>query len=242
MADRPRTVDASVRLAARRRQRRRRRILQVGSVLVVLAVAVAALWTVYFSSSFAATTVSVTGTTVLSASDVTAAAQVPLGTPLARIDTKAIAARVQKLKAVSAVTVTRVLPHGVRIAVKERTAVYALSESSGFDLVDASGIAYTSVLGVPKGLVVASLSGDDQRLRRDVATVVAALPQALHDRAVLVTAETPDSIVIELSGGAEVVWGSADSSNQKAQVIAALLSVRASVYDVSSPSHPTTKG
>ncbi len=242
MADRPRTVDASVRLAARRRQRRRRRILQVGSVLAVLAVAAAALWTVYFSSTFAATTVSVTGTTVLSAGDVTAAAQVPLGTPLARIDTKAIAARVQKLQAVAAVTVTRVVPHGVRIAVKERTAVYALSASSGFDLVDASGVAYTSVPDVPKGLVVASISGgDDQRLRRDVATVVAALPPAVHDRAVLVTAETPDSIVIELSGGAEIVWGSADSSSQKAQVIAALLSVRASVYDVSSPSHPTTK-
>jgi cell division protein FtsQ len=79
-------------------------------------------------------------------------------------------------------------------------------------------------------------------LRHDVATVVTALPKVLRDRAVLISAETPDSIVIELSGGAEVVWGSAESSAQKAQVIVALLSVKASVYDVSSPSHPTTKG
>lgn len=242
MADRPRTVPASVRLANKRKQRLRRRILVVTAVLGVLAVVAGVLWTVLVSSAFAATTVSVTGTTVLSTDEVTAAAKVPLGTPLARIDTDAIATRVKELKAVADVTVTRVLPHGVKIAVKERTAVYALSSSGGFDLVDASGVAYSSVVDAPKGLVVASITGDDERLRHDVATVVTALPQALRDKAALVTAETPDSIVIELSGGAEVVWGSAESSGQKAQVIAALLSQKASVYDVSSPSHPTTKG
>ena len=241
MADRPRTVDASVRLAKKRRQRLRRRILVVASVVVVLALVGGVAWTVLFSSAFAATTVSVSGTTVLSADDVTAAAKVPLGTSLARIDTTAIATRVKQLKAVADVTVTRVVPHGIKIVVKERTAVYALSASSGFDLVDASGVAYTSVVDAPKGLVVASITGDDERLRHDVATVVVALPQALRDRAVLITAGTPDSIVIELSGGVEVVWGSADDSAQKSQVIATLLSVKASVYDVSSPSHPTTK-
>jgi cell division protein FtsQ len=241
VADRPRTVDASVRLAAKRRQRLRRRILVVASAVVVLAIAAGVTWTVLFSSAFAASTVLVSGTSVLSSADVTAAAQVPLGTPLARIDTAAIATRVKQLKPVADVQVSRVLPHGVRIVVKERTAVYALSSGSGFDLVDASGVAYTSVVDAPQGLVVASITGGDERLRHDVATVVVALPQALRDRAVLITAETPDSIVIELSGGAEVVWGSADDSAQKSQVIAALLSVKASVYDVSSPSHPTTK-
>ena len=242
MADRPRTVDASVRLAAKRRQRLRRRILQVGTAVVVLAVVASVVWVVYFSSAFAATTVSVSGTSVLTADEVTAAAKVPLGTPLARLDTAAVATRVKQLKAVADVTVTRSIPHGVKIAVTERTAVYALSSSSGFDLVDASGVSFTTVADTPKGIVVATISGDDERLRKDVATVVVALPQALRERAVLITADTPDSIVIELSGGAEVIWGSADSSAQKAQVIAALLSVKASVYDVSSPSHPTTKG
>jgi cell division protein FtsQ len=241
VADRPRTVDASVRLAARRRERLRRKILIVCGAVVAVSVLAGVLWVVFYSSAFAATTVSVTGTSVLTADEVTAAAQVPMGTPLARLDTAAIAARVNQLKAVADVTVTRSVPHGVKIAVKERTAVYAVSSGSGFDLVDAAGVPFTSVADAPKGLVVASISGDDERLRRDVATVVAALPQALRDRAVLINVATPDSILIELSGGAEVVWGSAENSVQKAQVIAALLSVKASVYDVSSPSHPTTK-
>ncbi|HEY5515944.1 MAG TPA: hypothetical protein VIK12_07040, partial [Pengzhenrongella sp.] len=82
MADRPRTADASVRLAHRRRQQLRRRILRVAIALVVAAVIAGGVWVVFFSQAFAATTVSVTGTSVLTAHQVTAAAQVPLGTPL----------------------------------------------------------------------------------------------------------------------------------------------------------------
>jgi cell division protein FtsQ len=241
VADRVRTVDASVRLATKRRQRLRRRILAVTASVAVVALVAGVLWLVYFSSAFAATTVSVTGTSVLTAAEVTSAAEVPLGTPLVRLDTTAIANRVKQLKAVADVTVTAAVPHGVKIAVKERTAVYAVSTSNGFDLVDASGVPYTSVVDAPAGLIVATIPGDDDRLRKDVATVVTALPKVLRDRAVLISAETPDSIVIELSGNAEVVWGSAESSAQKAQVIEALMKVKASVYDVSSPSHPTTK-
>lgn len=242
MADRPRTADASVRLAHRRRQQLRRRILRVAVALAAVAVVAGGVWVVFFSQAFAATTVSVTGTSVLTADQVTAAAQVPLGTPLARLDTAAIAARVKLLKPVADVTVTRVVPNKVKIAVTERAAVYAVSSGSGFDLVDASGVPYTSVSAVPQGLMVATINGDDARLRRDVATVVTALPQTLRDRAVLISADTADSIVIELTGGAEVIWGSAENSAQKSQVMVALLSVKASVYDVSSPSHPTTKG
>lgn len=207
----------------------------------ILALLVAGAWLVYLSPVFAVTTVTVTGTSVLTPESVQAAAKVPLGTPLARLDTAAVVARVAQLKPVAGVTVTRSVPHTVKIAVKERSAVYALSSGGGFDLVDASGVDYTSVSDAPQGLVVATVTGDDQRLRRDVATIVTSLPQAVRDRAVLVTAKTPDNIVIDLNGGTEVVWGSAESSAQKAQVLAALLSVKASVYDVSAPSHPTTK-
>ena len=241
MADRPRTVDASVRLAARRRERLRRRALRLTAAIGVLVLLAVAGWVVLVSPVFAVTTVTVTGTSVLTPESVQAAAKVPLGTPLARLDTGAVVSRVAQLRAVAEVSVTRSVPHTVKIAVKERTAAYALSSAGGFDLVDSSGVDYTSVAEAPKGLVVAQISGDDERLRRDVATVVTSLPPSARDRAVLVTATTPDNIVIELNGGTEVVWGSAESSPQKAQVLGALLSVKASVYDVSSPSHPTTK-
>ncbi len=241
MAERTRPADASVRLAQRRRQAVRKRLRRAFVAALVLVVVAGGVWVVGFSAALAVTAVSVTGTSVLTAEQVTAAAQVPMGTPLVRLDVAAIEKRVALLKPVASVQVTRSLPNKVTIAVTERRAVYAVSAGSGFDLVDATGVPYTSVMDVPAGLLVANITGDSERLRRDVATVATALPKVLRDRAVLVNAASPDSIVIELRGGAEVVWGSAENSEEKAGVIAALLTISASVYDVSSPSHPTTK-
>jgi len=241
VAERTRPADASVRLAQRRRQAVRKRLRRAFVAALVLVVVAGGAWVVGFSQALAVTAVSVTGTSVLTAEEVTAAAQVPMGTPLVRLDVAAIEKRVALLKPVASVQVTRSLPNKITIAVTERRAVYAVSAGSGFDLVDATGVPYTSVMDVPAGLLVANITGDSERLRRDVATVATALPKVLRDRAVLVNAASPDSIVIELRGGAEVVWGSAENSEEKAGVIAALLTISASVYDVSSPSHPTTK-
>jgi cell division protein FtsQ len=241
VAERARPADASVRLAQRRRQRLLLRLRRVLVAVLVVAALAGGVWVVGFSQAFAVTKVSVTGASVLTPEQVTAVARVPIGTPLVRLDVKAIEKRIASLKPVAAVSVTRSLPNRVTIAITERQPVYAVSAGSSFDLVDSSGVPYTSVTDVPAGLLVANISGGSDRLRKDVATVATAMPKVLRDKAVLVNAASPDSIVIELRGGAEVVWGSAEKSDEKATVIAALLSISASVYDVSSPSHPTTK-
>ncbi|OZB89611.1 MAG: cell division protein, partial [Microbacterium sp. 14-71-5] len=51
------------------------------------------------------------------------------------------------------------------------------------------------------------------------------------------TASTPDDIVLKLSGGAQVVWGSAEQSALKTRSLQALMKVNPSAasYDVSSP-------
>ena len=54
--------------------------------------------------------------------------------------------------------------------------------------------------------------------------------------------ETIDQITLVLRDGREVLWGSADESALKAQVIDRLLvSQKAGVYDVSVPGSPTTR-
>jgi cell division protein FtsQ len=45
-----------------------------------------------------------------------------------------------------------------------------------------------------------------------------------------------------LSDGSEVRWGSAEESGLKADVLATLMSVPATTYDVSVPGLPTTTG
>jgi len=55
-----------------------------------------------------------------------------------------------------------------------------------------------------------------------------------------VVLSSADSILLELRDGDQVRWGSAESSQQKAAVLAALLQIPATVYDVSVPEQPTT--
>ena len=73
------------------------------------------------------------------------------------------------------------------------------------------------------------------------ATVVALLPAPVAARAVSLTVESVDRIVIQLEAGRQLVWGSAEQSELKGQVAVALLTVEASLYDVSAPSHPATR-
>ncbi len=59
------------------------------------------------------------------------------------------------------------------------------------------------------------------------------------------TAATADDVTLELAGGAQVVWGSAEDSALKATVLAALMRAAppdtVSQYDVSAPSSPVTE-
>ena len=76
---------------------------------------------------------------------------------------------------------------------------------------------------------------------KDVATVVSAVAPVLGERITLLQASAVDRIEIQLSDGDTIVWGSAEQSQVKAQVLSVLLSQEASVYDVSAPHAPTTR-
>ena len=62
------------------------------------------------------------------------------------------------------------------------------------------------------------------------------------DQPIVRGATTIDQISLVLKDGRTVIWGSADESDTKAEVLATLLAtVQAGTYDVSVPSKPTTK-
>jgi cell division protein FtsQ len=77
---------------------------------------------------------------------------------------------------------------------------------------------------------------------RSVVAVSAALPADLRARVSSITAGSPDSITLRLDGGVKVVWGSAEQSDRKVAVLAALMHRKARVYDVSAPDLPVTQG
>lgn len=223
-------------------QRRRRLWLGGGLAAGVLFVALAS-YLVFFSSVFAAQKVTVEGTSLLSASDVTATAQVRLGEPLLTQDLNAVTQRIENLPAVHSAEVQRDFPDTVAITVTERQAAYLREREAGYDWVDLEGVAFHHTPEPVEGELLAIVAAveDEQRLLADVAVVATAFPQELRPEVVSVQADTTDRITIHLEGGRIVVWGSAQDSQLKSEVISALLSVEAEVYDVSAPGHPTTK-
>ena len=233
--------DLTARLRIRRRRGRGRRLRPLLLALLALAVAASVAYLVRFSPVFDVRTVEVRGAAMVGADAVRARADVPSGIPLASVDASAIAQRVAGLPPVARAQVTRTWPHTITIDVTERTPVFQRVDGHHYQWVDDQGVIFhDSTTADPKLPQVATPSVDNALLT-DVATVVKSLPGDLRGQVAGITAVTRDDIVLILKDHRRVVWGSADSSTLKAQVTLALLHVRASVYDVSSPANPTSR-
>lgn len=238
---------------ARRRWRGRmgrwRALLVTGAVV---AVAGGAGWLVLGSEALDVDAVAVQGTRLLSPAEVERAAEVPPGAPLARLDLDAVRARVENLLAVESVAVTRDWPGTVRVVVTERQAVAVVESDGARRGLDAEGVLFRGYRSPPEGLplvrsddLAAALSDDGASTAdalREVALVVESLPPSVSRRVDHVDVASLDSIALVLGDGSRVRWGSAEDSALKADVLATLMSVDASTYDVSVPGLPTTSG
>lgn len=218
----------------------RLRLLLLGMLLLLALGA----WAVLVSTWLGVREVSVTGAQHLSAEQLRQAAGIVPGTPLARLDTSVVASRVEAVPGVADVDVDRSWPHGVRITVTESRPVAVVLEDGSFFAMDETGVLFRTLSKAPERLPLVradSLApeGRDAALAQ-VADVVGSLSPDIARRVDHVEVSSADSILLELRDGDQVRWGSAESSQQKAAVLAALLQIPATVYDVSVPEQPTT--
>lgn len=223
--------------SARRRLVGRRAVLGFVAAGLTLVLAVAGLIVVYRTSVFAVRQISVTGTRVLAAGTVRAAAGVPDGVPLASVDLSAVRRRVEALLPVRVAQVTRDWPHTLAVAVTERTPVAAVPHGSGYRLIDRTGLPFRTVADRPAHLLVAELAtpGTHDAATTAVLTVLSALTPTLRSRLVRIAAPRPTRIRLTLHNGPTIVWGDSSSSRRKAAAATALLGKHASTIDVSAP-------
>ena len=227
-----------------RRQRARRWLVwrRVLAALAGVALVGGLVWLFFFSSVLAVKGAEVRGVEVLSASDVEAVADVPLGVPLATADLDAVEARVEGLAAVSSAEASRAWPDQVRIDVTEREAVAVVSWEGQWRGMDETGVLYRTYPEQPAGLPEVTMSAATPvEALAEAAGVVQALPAAVLERVDHLEVESIDRISLELGDGSTVVWGSADESEEKAAVLEVLLRQKAKVYDVTAPGRPTIK-
>ncbi len=200
------------------------------------------MWVVFFSSFVTARDVSVTGTATLGDGRIERAADVPTGTPLARVDLDAIRARVESITAVKSAEVSRSWPHTVHIDVTERTPIAVINQGNGLQGLDDQGVLFGHYATRPKRLplVIAPPDTADEALVEG-GRVIGSLPAAIASRVDTVEVSSVDKIQLVLGNGRRVLWGSSDDSGQKAEVLAVLLRRPGQQIDVSVPARPTTQ-
>jgi cell division protein FtsQ len=199
-------------------------------------------WLLLVSPVFGVANVQVQGLSRVGETDVVDAANIAAGTPLARLDTAAVAATVGRIPAVARVDVLRDWPRGVTIVVHERVPAAVRERGSGFVLVDRTGVVFDQVATRPKHLplVSAPVSAGAPALRAAL-DVLDAVPPSIRGEVRSVRAANPDEVTVQLTHHRTVVWGDTGLGSRKGAVLAVLLTRKAAVYDVSVPDAPTTR-
>jgi len=204
----------------------------------------AGVWVFEFSPVLAVRTVTVEGVPPATIAAITDRAAVPLGTPLARVDTAAIARRVIASATLAEVTVSRSWPSTIVITASPRVPVLAVKNPQGqVQVVDARGIAYATVSAPPKGVplinAVENPPGPDS-LRAGL-VVLEALSSKQRSLVTNVTVSGANMVTLKL-GAVTVVWGGASEPELKVSVMTALLRQKGvTTIDVSAPRTPVTR-
>jgi cell division protein FtsQ len=210
--------------------------------LTAVGMVAAVVWALLGSRFLVVRSIQVTGNHLVPKSEVLAEAQIPMGLPLVRVSTSAVARRVESITQVQSARVTRDWPDRIVITVLERTPALAIRAGTGFDLVDASGVVVRQVTRKPAGMPLFTPAGavlGNPGVRATVA-VLADLPAAIARSVRSVTAPSAEAVTLHLARGTTVDWGNSSQSAQKAHELAILLHTHARYYDVSAPGSAVT--
>ena len=213
--------------------------------VLVLAILAGAAWALLGSSLLVVRHVVVTGNRLVPAAQVRAAARIPTGQPLARVNTTAAARRVEQIAPVLSASVSRSWPDTIVVTVHERTPQLAVAAAGGYDLVDSHGVTVLRTARKPAGMPL--LTAPPAVLRgspavRAAALVLGQLPGPLRQKVLSVSAASATAVTLHLGRGVTVLWGSPGQAIQKAEELNLLLRTRARFYDVSDPSTAVTQG
>ena len=237
--ERRRYERAEVRRFTRRARNRRVAIAAIGGLVVTLALLVI---TAVYSPLLALRTIAVDGTVRVDPAEIIAAADDQLGTPLALIDYDRMTRDLSAFPLIRSYVTEIVPPDTILIHVTERGPVGSIPSTAGFDLVDPAGIVLQQSAERLPGVPLINLGGADASSPgfAAVVEVLLALPPELLAQVDSISATSNDDVSFVLAGvGQAVQWGSADESDRKAVLLAALIRVTdpasPGTFDVSAP-------
>jgi cell division protein FtsQ len=227
-------------------------------VLAGVGIVAGVAWALLGSRLFVVRSVTVTGEHLVTSAQVVAAADVPLGTSLIGVDAGQVARRVEGIRQVASVTVSKDWPDHLTITVRERVPVVAVRMAAGgYDLVDPAGVLVVWSRTRPARLPLYQTSVDGGALRGNpelstAAAVLAELSPALSKQVAEVSATPAQAgpsgapgeayqVLLGIRDGTTVLWGGTDYAAQKNRELAVLLSGGPRYIDVSAPGTVVTK-
>ncbi|WP_242091137.1 FtsQ-type POTRA domain-containing protein [Curtobacterium sp. DN_7.5] len=232
---------AEVRRFTRRSRHRRAAWITAAGIVVVLG---ASILVAVYSPLMALQTIEVKGTNRVDDAALRRALSGQIGTPLARLDFDEVKRDIAEFPLVESYVTEEAPPHTLVVTVTERTPVVAVRSGRSFDLVDPAGIVVQSAKARPATMPLADIGSAKlgSRVFRTMTEVVLALPSTVRSQTKAVAASTADDVTLTLQDGSKVVWGSPDSSDAKARLLAALVKDHEArnpgtvvEYDVSAP-------
>ena len=232
------------RFDARAARVRRRPWLVAAGLVVALALLVGGVWLVDFSPVLVTKSVRVEGVAAGGVSNIVGRAAVPMGKPLAKVDTGAISRRVILIPALAKVTVSRSYPNTILIAVTLRVPVLAVKNPQGqVQVVDSQGVAYATVSAAPKGVPLIGTVENPSSMEslRAAMTVLGALSVQQRSQVTNLMVLGPNMVTFKL-GPITVVWGGASEPQLKVKVMTVLLRQSGvGTIDVSAPRTPVIR-
>ncbi len=227
-------------------RRRRRRIGAVLGVLAALAVLAGVL---FLSPALAVRDITVRGAELTDPARVESALDAYRGVPLTRISKDEVRERVGRIPQVRSIEVLLEPPHHLVVALRERVPVAAIEDDGEFVVVDSEGVELMTAGSAEEAGVPVVTGGRDvlegERFEA-IADVLAALPESVLAQLRTASAESLSSVELAFTDGRTVVWGTAEDSELKSQVLRELVEARGAgsgveTYDVSSPTRPVVR-
>jgi cell division protein FtsQ len=216
-------------------------------VFAAVAIVAGTAWALLGSSLLVVRSVQVSGTHLVTRAQVMSASGVTRGTPLIRVNTAAVAHRVEQLAPVQSARVSRHWPDKVVITVRERTPALAVHVGGTFWLVDADGVTVRQVPAQPAGMPLltapvptgSSLRGSPAV--RSAVGVLHSIPPQLRSRVISLSAPTAGAVTVQLTRKVSVMWGDSSRSTAKAAELSILMHKHLHYFDVSDPDVAVTK-
>lgn len=225
------------------RRSRHRRAAWITAAAVVVAL-VGSVTISVFSPLLSLQTVTVEGTSRVDKGAVQKSLDQQLGKPLALIDFAAVKSDLSNFPLIESYVTETMPPHTLVVRITEREPIASVKVGKTFELVDPAGVIIQTSTKQAAGYPIVDLKGAglDGKVYRSTAEVLLSLPAQLRKTVKSVSASTADDVTLTLSTGEQVVWGSADASDRKAELLTGLIRdhkarnpTQAVVYDVSAP-------